>query len=146
MHLSPRHTVKFLKRKMTGIVKVLRRILSNVRFTQPVSHQQHAYSAPLSPRSGQEQIQNVGVVDIDPKNLMTTLRRRYGNDGFEVHVRMSQFANCSGDAKWWLQMMHNRYCIRAAGQLSPVRNTKSGSMFVEYVLSDLRNEGGPGQL
>jgi hypothetical protein len=143
MHLSPRHIVNFVKKKMTGIVKVLRRILLNFRSTQPVSHQRHAHSVPHSSRPGQEQIQNVGVVDIDPKNLMTTLRRRYGNDGFEVHVRMSQFADCSVHAKRWLQMMHNRYCIRAAGQLSPVRNIKSSSMFDEDVLSDLRNEGGP---
>lgn len=76
--------------KMLDLLKLLRKILSSLGFKQPVSHQQRAQKRPHSAKHTQQQIQNVGVVDIDPKNLMMTLRRRYGEDGFEVHVRLSR--------------------------------------------------------
>jgi hypothetical protein len=94
----------------------------------------------------QEQIQNIGVVNADPKDWVATLRQRYGNDVFEVHIRMSQFTNRSVGAQWWLQMMHNRYCIGVSGRTSPVKNTTFKSISDEDILSNLRNPGGPREL
>ena len=83
---------------MTGLLKRLRKILPNLGVIRPASHQQSAQAVPQLSKPSQRQLQNVGVVDINPRNLMTTLRRRYGDDGFEVHVRMAQFTDRSSDA------------------------------------------------
>lgn len=71
---------------MSSLLRVLKSLLSSLGRAEPIRHRQRAQSVFRPSKVHRQQTQNVGVVDINPTNLMTTLRRRYGNDGFEVHV------------------------------------------------------------
>lgn len=102
------------------MLRSLRLLISRIPGTGNVSRRQKSTSS-VSRQRDRENIQDVGVVGIDPKKLMTTLRGRFEAE-FQVHVSVSHLcerlrsANTGG-----LQMMHNTYRIQASEDLSAVR-------------------------
>lgn len=112
-----------------------------MRGTQPVVHQQRAYSGPRYSIFGRKKTQDIGVVDIDPDKLMTTLRRRYGENGFQVHVRLLRLSivcyaltpMTADDAQ---QLLHSCFWSAFTGKLLIFHSESGGD-----VASDVRNAG-----